>query len=462
MDWRTRVEKALSHHRGRGVVVAVSGGADSVGLLCLLRALGDEFELRLSVAHLDHGVRGETSRADAEFVAELAHSLGLPFDLGTWTPARPAHFEADARKARYDWLVEVAKRREASCVAVGHTRDDQAETILHRILRGTGPRGLSGMRRRRPLIKGVTLIRPLLDVGRAEVRDYLGSIGQSFREDASNNDLARTRNRIRHDLLPKLAAEYNPRAAEALARLGALASDGVARASRRVERIAREAVISADPGEIVIRRAPLDALTQVMRAEVFRAAWRRAGWPEGRMTAARWLRLANTPAGWEGRYAVARRIEVRFDREVARLSASIWEVAASPAKLPVPGWAESLGVTIAATLDPADARDEELDLDRIKTWSDSRGERFLDLTAPRDGDRFDPLGMAGGTQALNDFFRGRGVSKHDRRRSLVVRDRVGIVWVVGHRIADRVRVTDQTRRRLYLRQSGITPLPRWE
>lgn len=319
MGWRARVETALAPYRGRGVVVAVSGGADSVGLLRMMRELREEHELRVSVAHLDHGTRGDASRADARFVADLADSLRLPFDLGSWSPSRPAHFEADARVARYAWLVEVAGARGSELVAVGHTRDDQAETILHRIVRGTGPQGLAGMRERRALAEGVTLIRPLLGVGRDEVRTYLRSLGQPFREDTSNGDLSRTRNRIRHDLLPKLAAEYNPRVAEALVRLGALAGDGMARTARRVERIAREAVVSADSGSIVVSREPLDALAPVMRAEVFRAAWRRAGWREGRMTAARWLRLATTPRGWLGRYSVVKDIDVVFDREVIRL-----------------------------------------------------------------------------------------------------------------------------------------------
>ena len=212
----SRVRSAVLRARGGGVVVAVSGGGDSVGLLRLLNELRDACFLRLSVAHLDHGTRGDAGRADAAFVAELAGSLGLMFDPGHWSPSREGHFEADARAARYAWLVEVAKRRDAAFVAVGHTRDDQAETILHRILRGTGPKGLSGMPRKRALGDGVSLIRPLLDVSRDEVaRFYLAAIGQPFREDATNADLGRTRSRIRHDLLPKLAAEYNPKVAEA-------------------------------------------------------------------------------------------------------------------------------------------------------------------------------------------------------------------------------------------------------
>ena len=213
-------------------VVAVSGGGDSVGLLRLLHQLGPSAGLRLSVAHLDHGVRGEAAREDAAFVAGLAASLGLPFDLGRWQPSRPGHFESDARRARYDWLAEVARSRGAGVVAVGHTRDDQAETILHRILRGTGPRRAGRHARdagRLAEDPEIELVRPLLDVSREQIRDYLQALGQPCREDASNADITRTRARIRHDLLPKLAAEYNPKVAEALVRLGELAAASGAR-----------------------------------------------------------------------------------------------------------------------------------------------------------------------------------------------------------------------------------------
>ena len=174
------------------------------------------------MAHLDHGVRGEASRADAEFVAELAWTLGLPFDLGQWRPTRAKHFEADARRARYAWLTEIARSRQATTVAVGHNRDDQAETILHRIVRGTGPSGLAGIPASRRLTEDppISLIRPLLTASREQVRGYLAGLGQPYREDRSNTDLAQTRARIRHDLLPKLASEYNPKVAETLVRLG--------------------------------------------------------------------------------------------------------------------------------------------------------------------------------------------------------------------------------------------------
>ena len=209
---RRRVQRWCDSGLGRTWVVAVSGGSDSVGLLRVLHALAAELGLSLTVAHLDHGVRGEASRADAVFVEELAGELGLPCDLGQWQPTRISHFEADARRARYAWLYEVAHARRASAVAVGHTRDDQAETILHRIVRGTGLRGLAGIPERRVLSwdPPVALVRPLLSISRQSIRESLGALGQPYREDASNADLARTRARIRHDLLPRLARNTTP------------------------------------------------------------------------------------------------------------------------------------------------------------------------------------------------------------------------------------------------------------
>jgi tRNA(Ile)-lysidine synthase len=275
-------------------VLAVSGGGDSVALLRLLHQLAPALDLRLSVAHLDHGVRGEAARADATFVAELAASLGLPCDIGHWKPARAAHFESDARRARYAWLLEVARGRGASTIAVAHTRDDQAETILHRILRGTGLHGLSGMPRRRLLCSDprISLVRPLLDVSRSELRDYLATLGQSFREDQSNTDLRRTRARIRHDLLPKLVAEYNPRVAEALVRLAAHASALQRAIESHLDELERRAVIESAADCVVLKRAFVTALPRFLRTEVLRRAWRRAGWPEQGMSARRWWRLA--------------------------------------------------------------------------------------------------------------------------------------------------------------------------
>ncbi len=446
------VRASLPFTNGPGVVVAVSGGGDSVAMLRLLDGLRDECGLRLSVAHMDHGARGESGRAYAGFVENLAGSLGLPFDLGHWTPTREGHFEADARDARYAWLVEVAKSRGAEVVAVAHTEDDQAETVLHRILRGTGLRGLSGMPRKRDLGDGVTLVRPLLDVSRASLREYLATVGQEFREDETNADLSRTRNRIRLDLMPKLADEYNPRVGEALTRLGRIA-EGI---ESILDERSRAATESASEVELVFDCDVLKSLPISARAEAIRVAWRASGWPERAMNAGRWIGLARAVEDSESRHTTAYGIDVRTANgrlHLSRVGPGL-DDPPPPTGLWLPdegswGGASWGGIAIRADRGFEQPGDEMVNFDAIEPIaSDIPG---LSVRAPEDGDRFDPLGMEGKTQSLNDFFRGRGVSKADRPSVPLVVDARGIVWVVGHRIAHRVRVTEGTTTRLFLR-----------
>lgn len=459
-DWRERVRRRIERWRGAGLgaawVVAVSGGSDSVGLLRVLHRLAPELGLRLSVAHLDHGVRGDAARADAAFVAGLAEQLGLPLDLGQWQPTRAGHFEADARRARYAWLAETARARGASVVAVGHTRDDQAETILHRIVRGTGLRGLAGMPAQRPLDGSLTLVRPLLEVPRQELRAELEVLGQPFREDASNADQSRTRARIRHDLLPKLAAEYNPKVAEALVRLGGLAAASDRGLRRRALEVERRATIHGDHDQVSLKRDLLMRFPPFFRAEVLRLAWRRAGWPEAGMSARRWRRLADQVRRTRERSMVICGVEVHpgpLTLVLKRVGSppppwsgfgsDAWRVPDEALPLELPGSVPWGAGRVVATLDPDAPRDETVDLDRLF------GPLWVRAAVP--GDRFAPLGMGGKSTPLNDFFRGRRVPRGERSRVPLVCDRLAIVWVVGHRIAHRVRLTEQTERKVGLR-----------
>ncbi len=449
LDGVARRARRLRDRLGPRWVVAVSGGGDSVALLRALHGAAAGAGLDLSVAHLDHGTRGDAAAEDARFVAGLAADLGLPADLGRWGPTRRGHFEADARRARYAWLVEVARGRGASVVAAGHTRDDQAETVLHRILRGTGPRGLAGIPGLRRLDEGVTLARPLLDVGRDGLRAYLVGLGQGWSEDASNLDRARSRARLRHDLLPALAREFNPAVAEALARLGGLTRAAVAAMDAYVEAIARGAARPADGGRRALDRSALVGLSPYLRAEVLRSVWRAAGWPESAMDARRWRRLAALVARGEGRSDVGAGVGLELTAGLVVLSRPVGagivigtEPTPDPVPLPIPGSAGWRGGRVVATLggDPpgaAVAVADRLDLDRIALP--------LVVDAPRPGDRFDPLGLDGRTMPLADFLRGRKVPRADRPRVPLVRDAIGIVWVVGHRLGHRARLTEGTR-----------------
>ncbi|MDG3006043.1 tRNA lysidine(34) synthetase TilS [Paludisphaera mucosa] len=436
---------------GPGWVVAVSGGGDSVGLLRTLHGLREGLGLRLSVAHLDHGTRGEAGREDGRFVAALAEGLGLPIDLGSWTPARKGHFEADARTARYTWLAEVARARGASAVAVGHTRDDLAETILQRIVRGTGLRGLAGIPARRPLAAGVALVRPLLGVSRREIRDELARLGQSFREDPTNGDVARTRARIRHDLIPRLEADYNPQVVAAIVRLGRHAAADRRLLDAVVGSLSASVVREAGPDRIVFDARAAAGLDQLLAAEVVRRAWRAADWPERAMTASRWGRIARglVRGSREDHLGAGASLHVEGDGLVlergARSEIAVPEIASTvldgPGSAAVPWAAARIEAEI---LDESPAGfDEVVDLDRV---------RFpLVVRTPRPGDRWDPLGMAGRRQRLVEFLRLRGVPRERRASVPVVADRSGVIWVVGHRIAERVRTSEATSRRLGLR-----------
>jgi tRNA(Ile)-lysidine synthase len=421
------------------LVVGVSGGADSTALLRLL----PPSRSRLIVAHLHHGVRGPEADADAAFVAGLAASLGRPFETDRWEPVRPGHFEADARQARYAFLADVAHRHEARHVAVAHTLDDQAETVLHRILRGTGPRGLAGMPVSRRLAEGLTLIRPLLAarVGRRDVIAYLDRIGQSYRTDATNADAqASTRAWIRHVVLPSTGF---PHAAESLVRLADLV---------RLQNEALAPVLDAAEASVVgddgrLDRRALVGLPPSIAVELVRRIWCRQGWPERSMTADRWHRLAELVRdGRAGSHPVASGIVLTQTATHSRLDRPARvPVPDPPQMLPIPGQANWSSTRIVASLSPPGA--ERIDLDRI--------EPPLSVRGPEPGDRFAPLGLDGHSQPLADFLRGRHVAASDRPRVPLVCDQTGIVWVVGHRIADRVQMTAQTTQVLHLRAEAV-------
>jgi tRNA(Ile)-lysidine synthase len=286
------------------LVVAVSGGPDSVALLhALLELRAPTATGPLVVAHLNHQLRGPESDADEAFVRQLHAQLtaagvaGLQLrseriDVAARAQAARANLENAARLVRYDWLAEVARQAGVSRVATGHTADDQAETVLHHLLRGTGLQGLRGIAGRRPLGGGVELIRPLLTVTRAEVQSYLEAEGRDARQDSSNLDLAFTRNRIRHELLPHLADRYNPAITAVLCRLAeqAEAVYTVEEAEARV--LLAEAELPRAGAMLVFDRRRLASAPRQRLRELFRLVWRREGWPVGRMCYDAWDRIA--------------------------------------------------------------------------------------------------------------------------------------------------------------------------
>jgi tRNA(Ile)-lysidine synthase len=295
---------ALAHHDWTDVttLAAVSGGADSVAMLRGLCNLRKEHSGRLLVVHIHHHLREDEADRDAAFVSELAAACDLPCLVrhadGKALAARGDSLEAAAREARYALLDQVAAEEGARYVLTAHTADDQAETILHRILRGTGIDGLSGIRPVRPLSSLTTIIRPLLAVRRAEVLDYLATRGQAYCDDHTNGERRFTRNRLRHDLLPQLAADYNPTVVDALLRLGELAGEAGACLRQQSEELAARAVRS-QRGAAEIDLGVLIGAPPYLVRQLFIHLWRERGWPQQAMSYDKWQALAALAASGE-------------------------------------------------------------------------------------------------------------------------------------------------------------------
>jgi tRNA(Ile)-lysidine synthase len=305
--------------RSATLVVGLSGGADSVALLDALASLRRRRGFRLVAAHLDHHLR-PGSGDDAAFCAELCRALDVPLRVGRAdVRARAARerggLEQAARRERYAFLRRVREEESAVAVAVAHTRDDQAETLLLRLLRGSGATGLAGMRPRRG-----DVVRPLLDVSREEVLAHLGERGLAWREDASNADLAHRRNRVRHELLPYLAERFNPAIRASLARTAALLAEDAAHLRGEAEALVT-AIAREEDGDLVLRRSPLaEAPTAVARAAI-RLALVRAGGLSGvgAVHVEAILRLARAKAPSGRRLPLPGAREARFTREDVRI-----------------------------------------------------------------------------------------------------------------------------------------------
>jgi tRNA(Ile)-lysidine synthase len=300
------------------VLVAVSGGGDSVALLRAMAALKTGGEGRLCAAHLNHRLRPD-AEGDERFVVDLCRRLGVTCEVGHVDAGRLAAsrngIESAARTARYGFLEETAGRLGARFVATAHTADDQAETILHRVVRGTGIRGLSGMARARRLGHTV-LLRPLLAVRRAELIAYLGALDQPHRHDASNADPRFTRNRIRHQLLPRLERRFNPETVQSLLRLGTLAGEAQAVIDELIDQWFDRCVTVDGPNDARIDLVQLGCQggadvpvrpaarrrgdghgcllrpSHYLVRELLMAVWRRQAWPMQSMGMLKWDELS--------------------------------------------------------------------------------------------------------------------------------------------------------------------------
>jgi tRNA(Ile)-lysidine synthase len=432
---------------GETVLVAVSGGADSVALLYILAQLAPAWRLGLSILHVDHQLRPDSWR-DGEFVARIAARVGVPAEVATVVVTPGGSLEASARIARYRALEAHASRQGAHRIAVAHTADDQAETVLMRLLEGAGARGLAGI----PPVRG-RVIRPLIAETRASLRAFLTELGVEWIEDPSNQDRRLLRNRIRHELLPLLAASYNPAIVQALARTGRLVG-AAASALERVASIELDRLGTMVADELVLPLGELEALPREVAAEVLRLGAARVGGPVPlRAWAHRGLgRVLSHPAPRRPFSVGGVMVEVSVGR--IRLATRPAQVLAAR-EIPVPGTVDlpEAGLVLESTLIvegecpiSADAHHAVFDADALASPLIVRGRR--------PGDRLRPFG-APGTRRVKTLLLQAGLPRWERERVPLVQAGGELLWVGGIRRSDAAPVTSATRRVLRLALSAL-------
>ena len=439
---------------GDRVLCAVSGGPDSVALLHALWSVRDELGISLHVAHLNHCFRGAESDADAEYVRELASNIGLDcsvesIDVPELQKVLRLSTEEAARLVRYEFLERVASEVGASRIAVGHTADDQVETVLLNLLRGTGIDGLSGM----PPVRG-KIIRPLIEVRRSEVEAYVERHGLHPRIDATNLVAEYTRNRIRLDLLPLLRREYNPETDAAILRLAELARADAAYMNVEAEEAFNGSITQRGADSLSLDANAVQSYPLALRRRIVREAVKAVRGEiadVGFIHIEELLRLLD--AGTDFKYELPGGVFVQRTRAALVLSSS------RPSELPII-YCYDLAVPGETVVPEIDVRIRTEITSQAVDHARPRGsmEVVLDYEAIsgklvvrswRPGDRIRPLGL-GGSKKVQDLFVDCKIPREARHRIPLIADDEKVIWVAGLALSEQAKVTDRTRKYLII------------
>lgn len=453
--------------RGDRVVIAVSGGPDSVALLYVLHALAGALDLGLVVAHLDHALREEESLRDALLVQEHARLLHCPVmvetaDVRGHARAKGLSLEHAARELRYAFLARVAKTHNAGAIAVAHTADDQAEEILLRLIRGTARKGLSGM----ALIRDGIVIRPFLGIPKARLLAYLHARQIAYALDSSNLEPVCLRNRIRLDLLPRLEERYNANVRETLRQTADVLSDEEDLLAQMTDQAAAEVFVTP-PAPAAAAGVSLELALPALRAQpralqrrlLERALWKMGCRPGYRQIEELMFLAAATGTGKRVHLADGLRVKKTEERLVffypqGRKAGrgDLWTEPETDFAIEIQGpgriLVPALGKEFVFEQSPApDFLEFEpgmnyLDLDLLVFP--------LLLRSPRPGDRFHPLG-APGRRKVSDFLVDLKISREIRRQVPVLVSGTTIVALLGLRVDHRFRLTPETRQLLSVR-----------
>ncbi|RKY04160.1 MAG: tRNA lysidine(34) synthetase TilS [Planctomycetota bacterium] len=463
-----RAEKLFE--QAGGILAAVSGGADSAALVRLLHRLirHGAVKAELSIGHVNHKLRGKMSDGDERFVVETGNRLELgvytcSVDVRDYARNNKASIETAGRLLRVDALAEMAKACGCTTVVTAHHADDNAETVIHRLLRGTGYRGLGGIRPARTLQSAVgkmTFASPLLCVTRSEILAYCKENGISWRHDHTNDDFAHTRNRIRHLLLPVLRKESVSDPTAQLLALSQTTQRLFTRIERDVDRLCAEIITDKGPSRVVMDRRAFGRLGDLVAVELTRQVLVEIGCGLRNLTQAHYRNILRLTRGEsphklslpDGTIMSAGREILCFEKNPAGARAEPVTPASKP---PVIGGRTGFdGYVIETTLLDAAA----CNVEKFKANKDSSVEWFdydklilpLIVRKRRAGDRFAPLGMAN-EKKVGKFLTAARIDSESRKGIVIIADTEKIIWVAPVRCAASTAVCSATKRILEIR-----------
>lgn len=438
----------LSVEPGSTILIAISGGVDSVVLLDILFILSFEHGYQLHLAHINHKLRDAEADRDEAFVRRLAKRYDLPCHV-THVETRPfarkhhLSIEEAARELRYRFLRQMCGTIHAQYCAVAHTADDTAETLLLNLVRGSGLTGLAAIPPKRPLTKKAMLIRPLLGITRQEIVRYATARTLEWEEDSTNADPSYTRNRIRHQVLPVLKEQLNPRIVETLARTAELLRQADGFIESFIESTFLEIATIRD-GRVELNRNALSQMHQFLQGELIERALSeltdRRTLPQAAVERVRRLLTAETGT----RQSVAGTITAIADRTHLVLSdeSTLHTVYLPLFKL---GTYQIGRVTI--TLEEIDRNDVRLGANpNIEYFDYDKLPYRLFLRTWQAGDRFAPIGMDGRQVLVADYLTNAKLSDYDRRTAVVLATATDIVWLCGYRMSEHYKLSNDTRR----------------
>ncbi|MBE5972197.1 MAG: tRNA lysidine(34) synthetase TilS [Lachnoclostridium sp.] len=429
---------------GDGVLAAVSGGADSVCLLLVLKELEESLGIHVAAFHLNHGLRGAEADRDERYVRELCERLQVPLkvvkeNVAGYAKERGLSEEEAGRVLRYQWLEKTAAELSCQKIATAHHEDDQAETVLMNLFRGSGLRGLGGIRPVRMLSERWTIIRPLLDVNRQEIETYLIEENESWCEDSTNSELIYARNKMRNVLLPWIRENVNERAEEHILKTAAFASQADEYFASQAEILLGDSRVEQSDCFVEIPAELFDAQPDIMKSYLIRAMiLRMTG--SAKDISARHIEAVSSLAGPGGGTSVDLPYGLQAVRSYQKLTVrknsaeeNVQEVQNS-LQMKVFSWKKDLEI-------PKNQYTKWFDYDKIKNT--------LSVRTREPGDYF--MIANGKNKKLHRFFIDEKIPEELRDHILLLAEGNHILWIIGYRISEYYKVTDTTRNVLEVR-----------